>query len=151
MRKAIVTLVIGDSYRALFDRTARANWKTYAEKHRLAPVVFDKPLDMSPRAAARSPAWQKCLILEQPQVQPFDQVVWTDSDINISVTRAPNVFDGVPIDHVGTVDTYSIPDRATHARRLAKAYAAWRRLGIEFVDNPTPEQYFAKRGLPAAR
>src|SRR5262249_21760648 len=148
MRKAIVTLVIGDSYSAWFDIAVRANWEAYAEEHEFVLVVFDKPLDMSPRAAARSPSWQKCLILEQPRVQTFDQVVWIDSDIIINVKRAPNVFDDVPIDHIGTVDSYSIPDRATHARRLAKAYAAWRRLGVEFIDNPTPEQYFTKRGLP---
>ena len=148
MRKAIVTLVIGDSYRAWFDKAARANWKAYTQKHGLALVVFDKPLDMSARAIARSPSWQKCLILEQSHVQAFDQVVWIDSDIIINSRHAPNVFDGVPIDHIGTVDSYSIPDKATYARRLAKAYAAWRRLGIEFIDNLTPEQYFTKRGLP---
>jgi hypothetical protein len=148
MRKAIVTLIIGDRYRALFDGTVHANWKAYAERYQLALVVLDKPIDTSSRAAARSPSWQKCLILEQPQVQTFDQVVWIDTDIIINVGRAPSVFDGVPIDHIGTVDSYAIPDKATHDRRLAKTYAAWRRLGVQFIDNPMPEQYFTKRGLP---
>src|SRR5262249_24333747 len=47
-----------------------------------------------------SPAWQKCLVLEQ--LATFERVVWIDADIVINIS-APPVTEGVPLGKIGAV------------------------------------------------
>lgn len=100
MRVALTSLCLGDTFRDLWTRRFRAGWQDYARRHGYDLRVFDTPLDPSPRAAARSPAWQKCLVLEA--LSDYDRVVWVDADIAIH-PRAPSIVDGVPLEKVGAV------------------------------------------------
>ncbi len=63
--KALVTLAIGEKYLHHWKNFAQNNWQKYADKHGYDLICIDTPLDTSERAQARSPAWQKCLILSQ--------------------------------------------------------------------------------------
>jgi hypothetical protein len=107
-RQAIVTLAIGGEYADRFEAHCRANWAAYAKRHGFDLVVITDPLDTSCRARARSPAWQKCLILRTPQVTGYDRVVWIDSDICINPS-APSILDGVPPERIGAVDEHRFP------------------------------------------
>lgn len=108
MKRAIVTLAIGDAYRQNFDLLCRKGWSAYAERHGYDLVVIKEPLDVSERARKRSLAWQKCLVLGAPDVAQYEQVVWIDSDIYIN-PAAPSVMEGVPLERVGVVDDHRLP------------------------------------------
>jgi hypothetical protein len=107
-KTALVTLAIGEDYATRFERLCRKNWVAYAERHSFDLVVFKQPLDDSPRAQGRSPAWQKCLVLGASEVASYDRVAWVDSDILIN-PMAPSVFDSVPVERIGVTDEHAFP------------------------------------------
>src|SRR5262245_53632672 len=89
MKTAIVTIAIGDPYRVRFRALCMRGSSRYADRHDFKLIVIETPLDHTPRAVARSPAWQKCLVLRPDVAGSFDRVIWIDSDILIN-DRAPS-------------------------------------------------------------
>ena len=81
---AIVTLLIGEHYQAIWEKLCRASWEAYANHCGLDIIVIRTPLDTSARAAARSPAWQKLLIFRQPWAARYERIIWLDADIIIN-------------------------------------------------------------------
>ncbi len=145
-RTALVTLAVGRSFAERWHARCAPNWQAYADRHGYDVVCLEEPLDRSPRAAARSPAWQKCLVLGQPFAQDYDRVVWVDADVLFN-PAAPAITAGVPVDRVGAVDEYAAPSRAEHQRVLAKLYEHWDAVGEPFVRNVTARDYYAVWGL----
>ena len=101
--KAIVTLLIGDAVRGLWTEHMEKGWRQYAAKHGYDIVLIDAYLDTGPLAKARSPHWQKCLVLQHPEVKPYRHAVWVDADIAINHFTAPSIIAGVREDKVGCV------------------------------------------------
>lgn len=101
-KTAIATLCLGGDYAAYWHKYCAPSWVAYAQRHGYALEMFETSLDGSERAAARSPAWQKCLILSQPRMQNYERVVWLDADIVIA-PHAPALPDAVPTDKIGAV------------------------------------------------
>ncbi|MBF0158782.1 MAG: hypothetical protein HQL58_04600 [Magnetococcales bacterium] len=122
-REAIVTLVIGDSFRHSWEGAARPGWMRYAEKHDLDVIVIQQPLDGSLLAQSRSPAWQKCLILSQPWSMLYQRIIWVDADIIIN-PHAPHVCYGVPLQQVGAVINYDQLSLAEKHIRLDRTTAS---------------------------
>jgi hypothetical protein len=147
--KAIVTLAVGGSFAARWHAVCEPLWRRYCDRHGYDLICIEEPLDVSARARSRSPAWQKCLILGQSFARNYEQVVWVDADI-LPNPDAPSILDGVPVELVGAVDEYSVPTREIHAPTLAKLYRHWDAAGIQYVHNPTPQEYYAAYGLPEA-
>jgi len=106
MRKAIVTAIIGDKHRNLWERNARDSWQRYATRHGYEIILVQSLLDGSPLGASRQIPWQKLLIFSEPQIRDFDRVVWIDADIIIN-DAAPSVIEAVPEEKIGAV-----PDQA---------------------------------------
>lgn len=106
MKKALVTLAVGDRYINDWKQFSEPSWRRYAQRHGYELIVFTESLDTSPRAQSRSVAWQKCLILNQPETADFERVVWVDADIVIN-DAAPDI--DVPLDHIGAVDMWATP------------------------------------------
>jgi hypothetical protein len=104
----MITIVIGGSYLDRWKAYCECGWRRYADKHGFDLIVIDKPLDQTPRAAARSPAWQKCLVLGPGVAGRYDRVIWIDSDILINAS-SPSVLDGVPPEMVGATDEHTFP------------------------------------------
>jgi hypothetical protein len=121
--RALVTLAVGEGYTERFEKLCRRNWTAYAKRHELDLVVFKQPLDTSARAQARSPAWQKCLILSRPEVARYDRVAWVDSDIVINAS-APSVFEGVPAEKIGVTDEHRFPTPQSRQAILRNIVAA---------------------------
>ncbi len=144
--KALVTLAIGKRFRDRWNLICRDNWQAYADRHGYDLICIEDPLDDSERARARSPAWQKCLILSQPFVGEYERVVWLDSDILIN-PDAPDVGAGLPKGRVGAVDEFASPTREDYRRILGKLYEYWEAHSIPFVRNETPEAYYSASGL----
>lgn len=146
MRKALVTLAIGKKYIRRFSKSCRHLWKDYAEKNNFDLIVITEALDNSPKAQSRSPAWQKCLILSNPDIQRYDRVVWVDSDILIN-PGSPDICKNVPIDKVGAVDSYATPNREDYRLVLERLYEHWSRNGIPFINELTATDFHRNFGL----
>ncbi len=111
MKKAIVTLAIGDEYLNMFHKYCYDSWNAYCDEYDYDLVLIKHPLDDSLRASKRSASWQKLLILSQEWSSEYDRVVWVDSDVIMNPCYAYDISDGVPMDRVGAVDAYSIPSK----------------------------------------
>ena len=146
-RVALATLAIGERYERRWRRVAEPLWRAYSESHDYDLVCLTEPLDTSERAASRSPAWQKCLILEDARLAGYDRVVWVDADVAIR-PDAPPIVAGVPPQLIGAVDEYSSPTPELHRHLLAKLYAHWDATGVAYVDNLTPADYYRAWDLP---
>jgi hypothetical protein len=140
----LATLAI-DRYAESWRQLCRPSWRRYADRHGYALVAFDRPLDASARAQARSPAWQKLLILEQPEIRDFARVVWIDADVVINARQAPPIDADVPSEKIGITDEMALfdIDLAAPRRRLYEAVIARsnRAQGIE--DSRDPYAAFA--------
>ncbi len=141
-----MTLVMGERYGSLWRTFARDSWLAYADRHRLDVIAIDRPIDDSPRARKRSPAWQKLLILGQDFATKYDRLVWVDSDIVMN-PAAPLVTDGVPIERIGAVDEFSLPSPTEHALAVERIGRAGG-LGRDRVWF-TASAYYESWGLPA--
>ena len=102
-KAALVTLAVGEPILAYWNEHCKWNWTQYAQLHGYDLHVITEPLDPSDRAAARSPAWQKCLLLGQPSLQRYRQVVLLDADVVINYQAAPPIAECVPEEKVGGV------------------------------------------------
>jgi hypothetical protein len=146
--KAIVTLTIGDHYRCQWEELCRSNWTQYADKHGYDLHCFKEPLDPSARAAARSPSWQKCLILSTDLAKRYEQIVWLDSDILINSSCAPCIASSVPVENVGGVNLWTAPGTAEFQRALFRLNEFWRSQKAVSLIPPCAVDYYISWGLP---
>lgn len=144
--KAIVTLVIGDEYKSIFEDCCRRWWEAYANRNGYDIIVIESVLDNSERAKSRSPAWQKCLIFEDERVQKYDRIVWVDADIILN-PEAPCICENVPAKAVGAVDSYGYPNPEIYNNNLSQLYKSWDDAGISYIINLTPLEYHKNWGL----
>ena len=107
MANALVTAIIGEKHRNLWQTCARESWQRYAARHGYEIVLITQPPDESHFGKSRHIAWQKLLLFSLPGIERFDRVAWVDSDIIINAEAAPDLFAGVPADKIGAV-----PDQA---------------------------------------
>jgi hypothetical protein len=94
-KRALVTLTIGDKHRRVWEKLCRHTWLSYAARMGFDIVQITAKFDTSAFAEARSPAWQKCLILDQPWAAQYERIVFLDCDIVIT-GRALDVTESVP-------------------------------------------------------
>jgi len=151
MRTAIVTLLLGRPYQLAWHDLCEPGWRAYADRHGYDIIAIDRPLDVTPRAMARSPAWQKCLVLQPSIVGGYDRVVWLDADIVIN-PNAPAVTGAVPIEKIGAVDESVYPTLDAHQafwhRMVAQtenSNPALARIWQSYLD---PRDYHGFWGLP---
>lgn len=151
-RKALVTLLLGESYRRGWEAHYRPTWLTYAEKHGYDIVTIDDWIDPTPRGRERSPHWQKCLILEHPDVLGYDDVVWLDADILINPHRAPCIVGAHACERIGAL-SYNALNRSD-GRRLAAREQRSAEL-FDGLGGETPErtavsasERYRRAGLP---
>jgi hypothetical protein len=103
MYGAIVTLVVGEAYRASWEKHCRPNWEAYARKFDLELVIITQLPDQSALGLERPVTWQKLLIGRAPQLQRHKRVLWLDADVIVNSDTAPNIFEGIPSGKVGAV------------------------------------------------
>ena len=146
--KAIVTLVIGNRYIKKWKKLCEKSWQKYAEKHGYDLIIIDSPLDDSPRAQKRSPAWQKCLILSQDFSNKYERIVWVDSDILINSSLAPCITKDVPIEKVGATNEWSSPTPLLYAQALERKYEYYKYAELDIVHDDTAQKFYSNYGLP---
>src|SRR5947209_14461144 len=100
---AIVVVAIGAETLCYWRTYCEQQCRAYAAKSGYDLILVTEPLDRSPRAAGRSPAWQKCLVLSQDFSTIYRQIISLDSDILINAATAPRITDQTPVDRVGGV------------------------------------------------
>ncbi len=143
--RALVTMLIGKNYQRLWEQQCRANWEMYAARHDADVIVLDTHLDTSPRAMTRQRSWQKLLILGEPRLAAYEQVVWLDADILIH-PRALWVGENVPRELIGVTDEYEYPTRELNFVALTRLYRFWEKQNIRFARNATPREFYALAG-----
>ena len=148
MRRALVTLLIGQKYRKRWQTLCESDWRSYASRHGYDLIPIETELDGARRARRRSPAWQKCLVLSQEFSSRYDQIVWVDSDVAIR-PDAPSVAQGVPIDTVGAVNERASPTPERFRLADSAQQNLWRKEGVPFVPGETAWEFYAAYGLPA--
>jgi hypothetical protein len=146
--QALVTFVIGDTYKRRFTRYSFTNWSNYARRHGYELIVIDQPLDRSAKARSRPIQWQKLLVPGAAALARFRQVAWIDCDIVINWKAAPPIFEGVDETKVGAVDEFLAPDAETYRRSLAVTYLRWRANNVPFFHNLTPQEFYRIRNFP---
>jgi hypothetical protein len=149
MRTAIVTLLLGRPYWLAWHEVCEPGWRAYAERHGYDIIAIDRSLDVTPRAMARSPAWQKCLVLQPSIVGGYERIVWLDADIVIN-PNAPAVSSDVSIEKVGAVDEFTYPTLDAHQAFWQRMVAQERnphlaRIWRSYLD---PRDYYGIWGLP---
>ena len=151
MKTAIVTIAIGAAYSARWQAHCKPGWQRYADRHGFELIVIDAPLDHTPRAAARSVAWQKCLVLRPEIAGGYDRVIWIDSDILIN-DRAPSILDGIPLEKIGATDEHLFPSpqlrRQMFMALTQGAEAVNPGLAKTFATYLDPADWHAAWGLP---
>jgi hypothetical protein len=151
MKTAIVTIAVGAAYSARWQAHCQPGWQRYAERHGFQLIVIDAPLDQTPRAAARSVAWQKCLVLRPDIGGNYDRVIWVDSDILIN-DRAPSIAEGVPLEKIGATDEHQFPSpqlrRQMFMALTQEAKAVNPGLAKTFATYLDPADWHAAWGLP---
>ena len=148
MKKAIVTLAVGQKHEEMFNNFCKNNWQKYCENYDYDLIVINEPLDKSRRALERSVAWQKLLILSQEWSDNYDQIVWIDSDVIINYQQAKDITSHVSIEKVGAVESYSIPSKISHDIALKRRYDYWKKNNIPYIDNLAPGDFYKNRGIP---
>jgi hypothetical protein len=146
MKRALVSLVVGDAYKRRFAAVAAAPLRAYAKTHGLALVVLDRLLDDSECGRARSPAWQKCLIFRHERLRACEQVAWLDADIVVR-PGAPSVFEGVSPETFGAADHFASPTPEAFTLAAAAIRAYQRRFGIEAAEEATAGEFYARYGF----
>jgi hypothetical protein len=99
---ALVTLLLGPSVTTAWRTHAEARWRRFCTRHGLDLVPVTTAPDDSPRARARSPAYQKLLLPSLDALARYDRLIWADADL-ILTERAPNPLRLVPPERVGAV------------------------------------------------
>lgn len=152
MTTAIATLVIGETYLGRWRTLCETSWREYCQRHHYDLVTIDSPLDDSARAAARSPAWQKCLILGHASLVKHERVVWVDADILIN-PRAPRIEENVPIEKIGVVDENTFPSANSRRAIVQHLAASWEAVEPRIAQNwrsfANPATWHALAGLPS--
>jgi hypothetical protein len=98
-RAAIVSFVIGEVYEKTWTRMCAPNWIRYARRIGADVILFKGRIDAGD--VARSPAWQKLLILGLPWARRYERIIWLDSDIVIN-EGAPDILDYAgPVEKIG--------------------------------------------------
>jgi hypothetical protein len=144
--RALVTLLVGEKYVQNHRRYFYPGWRKYADRHGLDLVIIDRPLDESARARSRSPAWQKCLVLEHPEVRKYEQVAWVDADVMIR-EDAPNIFESVSAGEFGATDATCTPTREDYTVLMERLYSRWTGMGLTFLRDDSPRQYYRHFGF----
>jgi hypothetical protein len=147
MKKAIVTIAIGERYSQMFHLVCQNNWMEYCDRFSYDLILISDSLDKSERAKLRSVAWQKLLILSQEWASEYDRIVWVDVDVIMNSNYAYDICDGVPVEKIGAVDSYSIPTREIHRIALSRLYDGWKSSCMPFIENLSPGQYYTNRGI----
>lgn len=143
---ALVTLAAGAKLASLVARAARPSWRRYCQKHGYDLVVFEDLLDRSARAAARSPAWQKCLVADNDVLKGYSAACWIDADIIINDRAAEPVFAGVDRAAVGAVEGWASPTVESYAQFLGRLRREASDSDREKIDLGA-ESYYARFGL----
>lgn len=86
MKTALVTIVIGDAYRRMYDEYIRARFETYATRHGYDLRVIDRPILDLP---GKKFTWQKLCLPEVPWYGEYDRLAVLDCDILIARDAPP--------------------------------------------------------------
>ncbi|TAN73346.1 MAG: hypothetical protein EPN20_03310 [Magnetospirillum sp.] len=145
MKKALVTLVIGDEYRTNWQNRFAPTWVPYARRHGYEIIPIEEYIDEGDLAWTRSPHWQKCLILELPGMDRFDRVVWVDADILINHRLAPDIVAQTPEGRIGAVSHNS------RYRRWPSVTGASEHRFFDYLTQAMGMKETRHRGDPALR
>ncbi len=138
----------------MWEETFADTWFAYGERHGYDIISIEDFIDETGVGFARSPHWQKCLILEDPKTQDYEDIVWVDSDILINYHAAPCVVaanvEGAKTGKIGAV-TWQGSERPNAERFENGLGRVWRHNQAPWVreiEDPTLRTFFEFAGYP---
>jgi hypothetical protein len=97
MKKALVTIAIGEEAHYMWVNVFCSGWQKYADRHGYDIIcIRDMIRD------GKSPNWQKLLVAGHPDLSEYEHIVYLDIDIGISPV-APCIVDSMDGDGIGLV------------------------------------------------
>jgi hypothetical protein len=102
-RKAIFTILHGDSYVDTWKRYCEPGWRAYADRHGYDLVVVTEPIRLEHPLSVRPIHWQKAFIPRHPRAKDYEDIVYLDADILINYHRAPCIVSANPTGKIGAV------------------------------------------------
>jgi hypothetical protein len=145
-KKAIVTLIVGDSYERMWTTHFANGWTAYGQRHGYDVFAVRKPIRPDP--FDRSVNWQKLLLCSHPRFADYDRLVWVDSDIAIHAELAPSIVEDVPEERIGAVLYGDLQE--PELRELAQArWTEAFRVGRGQDHSGYWETYYSREGLEA--
>jgi hypothetical protein len=139
MNSALVTVVIGDHWKNLFDVMFREPMQNFADKQGLPLIVIDELIDGT-FSGRRNPAWQKCLLWKDARLKGIDRVLYLDADV-LCAPDAENPllylageWAGVLENTVMTVDNVS---RVYQSRKISTAHTTMINTGVLCLSRST--------------
>lgn len=153
--KALVTLVLGEDYKRMWEAVFRPAMDAYAQAHGYDVVAIDQLIDTSETGTARGPHWQKCLILDHPEVKQYEDVVWIDADIMVNphtspciVTHTKERAEKTGQKGIGVVSHNELFATEEHTQNSwDRSFSAAKEL-FYAKRGPTPTERYAQGGLP---
>lgn len=152
MKTALITIVIGEAYQAIYARYIKDRFERYAARHGYEPRVIDRPLLDLP---GKKFTWQKLCLPFWPDYGAYDRVAVLDSDILIA--RDAPALPPVPDGKVGLVADKPTPLMPVHfnsgvliyrpSEAVTDAFAEARRDPEPFWDQWALTRVLLARGM----
>lgn len=86
----VVTTVIGDKYKDMYNKTFRASQERFVRKINTDFIFIEKDIEKSPNHS--HPSWQKLLMFRHPEISKYKRVFFLDADILVT-RHAKNPFE----------------------------------------------------------
>lgn len=132
--KALVSIVIGNEYFQQWNTFCHPTWELYAKKHGYDIIILQEPVVPEYVTEEKSIHWQKCFVLDHPDVKKYKTVVWLDTDILINYHRAPCIAAQLTTDKIGAVSL--VPQtRRIHENTLAR-HIPYKSFSLNLLENP---------------
>ncbi len=143
MKTALVTIVIGDRYREIYDRYIRARFERYAARHGYDLKVIDQPILDLP---GKKFTWQKLCMAHVPWFRDYDRMAVLDSDIFIARDAPP--LPEVPDGKVGLVADKPTEQMPVHYNSGVLVYRPCDAVADAFAEARTdPEPFWDQWAL----
>ncbi|UUX51590.1 hypothetical protein NUH88_07795 [Nisaea acidiphila] len=128
MKKALVTVLLGDMHKRVWNDFLKTNWEAWAEQYGYEILVFDERHAFETESIYLT----KYEAMASQRARAFDFVCWLDADIFINLLDAPDIQEHCAPDRLAICLEGHIPDSPLFRKARNKVAGIVARNGIEY-------------------